>query len=129
MCDKPVSGDSGNERGVVDVSSSSIKGFPWPTCAQLPCVCLGDPNLKVCNQDESICQDQSKQVLRFECNATTNFDSYIDVTGKKYIIPKVENCGTYRPDQPTPLARCQCPDLPDRRCFRSLYKYTAVKIC
>ena len=109
LCDKPITGDYPNQRGVANVNENKIKGNDWPTCEQLPCVCLGDSKLIVNNVD------RSKEVLRFECNTTTNFDSFIDVTGSTYIIPKVENCGTYKPDSPNPRARCDCPEIPARK--------------
>ena len=104
-----MTGDYPNQRGVANVNANKIKDNDWPTCEQLPCVCLGDSKLIVNNVD------RSKEVLRFECNTTTNFDSFIDVTGSTYIIPKVENCGTYKPDSPNPRARCDCPEIPARK--------------
>ena len=109
LCDKPVTGQYPNQRGVANVNANKIKDKDWPTCEQLPCVCLGDNKLIVNDVD------RSKEVLRFECNTTTNFDSFIDVTGSTYIIPKVENCGTYKPDSPNPRARCECPEIPARK--------------
>ena len=111
LCDKPVT----ENKGVADVSSDKINGYSWPVCAQLDCVCLGDERLKTCNHDRSECTERSTQVLRFECNSTTNFESFVDVTGKSYIIPKVENCGTYKPESPSWRSRCLCPELPERK--------------
>ena len=67
-------------------------------------------------------------MLRFECNTTTNFDSFIDVTGSTYIIPKVENCGTYKPDSPNPRARCDCPEIPARKMNNDLNGPELMKI-
>ena len=95
---------------MANVNADTIKGNPWPTCSQLPCICLGDSRLQ-----------KQKEVLRFECNTTTNFDKLQDVTGKYYIIPKVENCGTYKPDSPTARARCLCPDINNRKLSSSTF--------
>ena len=92
LCKDP-SGTYPNQKGAVDVDATNIKGHPWhpkATCAQLECVCLGDPRLKVCNQDGSACTERSKEVLRFECNTTTNFDTFQDVAGRSSIIPQVD---------------------------------------
>ena len=113
-----MSGTYPNERGVANVDASKINDKDWPVCEQLPCVCLGDDRLIVNSVDKSI------EVLRFECNDTTNFDSFIDVSKNTYIIPKAENCGTYKPDSPSAGARCECPDIPPRK-----IKYVVIKIC
>ena len=114
LCNKPVTGTYPNEKGAANVTATEVLGKPWPVCAQLPCVCLGDPKLKIDGTEKS------DQVLRFECNSTTNFERFKDVTGKSYIIPKVENCGTYKPANPTWRSRCECPDLDPRKLFLTL---------
>ena len=122
LCKKPVTGTYPNEKGVTDVTADKILGKNWPVCEQLPCICLGDPDLP---------KEKAMQVLRFECNSTTNFDSFIDVSGKAYIIPKVEHCGTYKPNSPTPggHARCECTDLDPRKLlFKMLNEYQSMVI-
>ena len=101
-------------QGTLSYKATKSPPDPWPICAQLPCVCLGNLDENVGALDK-LTQTQATQVLRFPCNSTSNSDMYKAVTGKNYLIPKRVNCGTYKPERPTYDNRCECPDMGIRK--------------
>ena len=98
LCDNP---DYPEEKGKSEIKEPES----WPICKQLPCSCLG----------YSMNADESLSVLETSCPPEENIVQYTNVAGINYTVPRRENCGTYKPQNPNSTNTCYCEDLDPRK--------------
>ena len=53
-------------------------------------------------------------------------NTFKDVSNRIYAIPKREQCGTFKPDDPTSDNTCVCPELDDGTLGGLYYKYSIL---
>lgn len=94
--------DYPEDKGVSNV----VYPNPWPVCSPLPCVCLGDSDLTA---------EQALNITKTSCPSEETANLFVDVLNRTYTIPKRQNCGTFKPTDPTRLNQCNCEDLDDRK--------------
>ena len=103
LCDNP---DHPEDNGKSEIKEPES----WPICKQLPCSCLG----------YSMNGDESLSVLETSCPPEENIIQYTNVAGINYTVPRRENCGTYKPQNPNSTNTCYCEDLDPRKYCKDL---------
>ena len=101
FCDNP---DYPEDKGNVDLASTTPN--PWPVCEPLPCTCLGSDDLT---------PSQGLNITQKSCLSEQTIDYFKDVLNRTYTIPRRENCGTYKPTDPTAENKCICPEQDTRK--------------
>ena len=101
LCDNP---DYPEDKGQVSLEDP---GETWPICEQLPCQCLGF----------GMSKEESLEVLQTSCPSEESVDQYTSVSALNYTIPKRQNCGTYKPNNPNSTNTCFCDDYDPRKCI------------
>ena len=100
----------------VNGESEIVEPNPWPLCTPLKCVCLGNASLT---------NEQGLNITRTSCPSENTVNTFKDVSNRIYAIPKREQCGTFKPDDPTSDNTCVCPELDDGT-LGLYYKYSTL---
>ena len=59
--------------------------------------------------------EETLNILQTSCTTEDNVLVYTSVSNMNYTVPKRENCGTYKPQNPNITSRCFCEDYDTRK--------------
>ena len=59
--------------------------------------------------------EENLNILQTSCTTEDNVLVYTSVSNMNYTVPKRENCGTYKPQNPNITSRCFCEDYDPRK--------------
>ena len=59
--------------------------------------------------------EETLNILQTSCTTEDNVLVYQSVSNMNYTVPKRENCGTYKPQNPNITSRCFCEDYDPRK--------------
>ena len=59
--------------------------------------------------------EETLNILQTSCTTEDNVLVYTSVSNMNYTVPKRENCGTYKPQNPNITSRCFCEDYDPRK--------------
>ena len=59
--------------------------------------------------------EETLNILQTSCTTEDNVLVYTSVLYMNYTVPKRENCGTYKPQNPNITSRCFCEDYDPRK--------------
>lgn len=68
--------------------------------------------------------EESLAVIQTSCTTEENVLEYTSVADLNYTIPKRENCGSYKPQNPNITSRCYCDDYDPRKLWIFFHRLT-----